>query len=33
MHAVKTIDKKQEKIERVGKMVRTLKQEMSLTIA
>jgi chromosomal replication initiator protein len=33
MHAVKTIDKKQEKIERVGKMVHTLKQEMSLTIA
>jgi len=33
MHAVKTIDQKQEKIERVGKMVRTLKQEMSLTIA
>ena len=33
MHAVKTIDKKQEKIERIGKMVHTLKQEMSLTIA
>jgi len=33
MHAVKTIDKKQEKIERVGKMVHTLKQEMSLTIS
>jgi chromosomal replication initiator protein len=33
MHAVKTIDKKQEKIERVGKMVHTLKKEMSLTIA
>jgi len=33
MHAVKTIDKKQEKIERVGKMVHTLKQEMSPTIA
>ncbi len=33
MHAVKTIDKKQEKIERVGKMVHTLIQEMSLTIA
>jgi chromosomal replication initiator protein len=33
MHAVKTIDKKQENIERIGKMVHTLKQEMSLTIA
>jgi chromosomal replication initiator protein len=33
MHAVKTIDQKQEKIERIGKMVHTLKQEMSLTIA
>ena len=33
MHAVKTIDKKQEKIERIGKMVHTLKQEMSLTIS
>ena len=33
MHAVKTIDKKQEKIERVGKMVHALTQEMSLTIA
>ena len=33
MHAVKTIDKKQEKVERVGKMVHTLKQEMSITIA
>jgi len=32
MHAVKTIDKKQEKIDRIGKMVHTLKQEMSLTI-
>ena len=32
MHAVKTIDKKQEKIERVGKMVHTLIEEMSLTI-
>ena len=33
MHAVKTIDQKREKIERIGKMVHTLKQEMSLTIA
>jgi len=33
MHAVKTIDKKQEKIERIGKMVHTLKQEMSIIIA
>ena len=33
MHAVKTIDQKQEKIERVGKMVHTLKQEMSTTIS
>ena len=33
MHAVKTIDKKREKIERIGKMVHTLKQEMSLAIA
>ena len=32
MHAVKTIDKKQEKIDRIGKMVHALKQEMSLTI-
>ena len=33
MHAVKTIDQKQEKIERIGKMVHTLKQEMSITIS
>jgi len=33
MHAVKTIDQKREKIERIGKTVHTLKQEMSLTIA
>jgi chromosomal replication initiator protein len=33
MHAVKTIDQKQENIERVGKTVRALKQEMSLTIS
>ena len=33
MHAVKTIDQKQEKIERIGKMVHTLKQEMSITMS
>ena len=33
MHAVKTVDQKREKIERIGKMVHTLKQEMSPTIA
>ena len=33
MHAVKTIDNKKAKNERIGKMVHTLKQELSLTIA
>ena len=33
MHAVKTIDQKREKIERIGKVVHTLIQEMSPTIA
>ena len=32
MHAVKTIDNKKAKNERIGKMVHTLKQELSLTI-